>query len=287
MAPRPDHAAAPLIDEIAGHFDTGGAFVSGEPIPSGHINDTYLLKFASGAGEQDYILQRINHNVFKKPEQVMENIERVTSHARLKVLETGGYPNRQALKLISTRAGGTFYRTGEGEYWRMYRRIAGARTYEVSENPAHLYHAAKAFGSFIHQMDSLPGARLHETIPGFHHTPSRFTAFAEAAASGDPQRVRECRSEIDFLLAREADAHKVVDLLEGGQIPERVTHNDTKLNNVMIDDQTGEGLCVIDLDTVMPGSVLYDFGDLIRMGAATAAEDEHDGRLNQPGPSQV
>jgi Ser/Thr protein kinase RdoA (MazF antagonist) len=175
-----------------------------------------------------YVNQRINHLVFREPEKLMENIERVTRFARAKILAAGGDPDREALTIVPTRDGHSFHRTSEGTYWRMFRYIDGARTYDRVEDLRHVYSASKAFGNFQKMLAELPGERLHETIPN------------------------------------------------SGRIPERVTHNDTKLNNVMIDDRTGEGVCVIDLDTVMPGSILYDFGDSVRLGAATAAEDERD-----------
>ena len=234
----------------------------------GQVSDT--------TGITRYIHQRINHHVFKEPEKVMENIERVTRYAREQILAAGGDPDRETLNLIPARSGKSYYCTPEGEYWRTYKFIEGAHTYDVAKNLQQVHHAAKAFGEFQKLLDSLPGPRLHETIPNFHHTPKRFETFVQALQIDAANRAKQVKPEIDFILAREKDASVVVDLLAQGKLPERVTHNDTKLNNVLIDDQSGEGICVIDLDTMMPGSALYDFGDLIRMGTATAAEDEAD-----------
>jgi hypothetical protein len=261
---------------IPQQFAIEGRLVDAVPQSSGMINDTFVSSYQSSHGTTRYVHQRINQNVFKEPVKVMENIERVTHYARERILAAGGDPDRESLTLVPTRSGASYYCTPAGDTWRTYLFIEGAHTYEVSDNPTHVYQAAKAFGNFQKLLASLPGERLHETILNFHYTPRRFAAFQEALQLDPANRARECRPEIQFLLERESYAPVVVDLLAQGHIPERATHNDTKLNNVLIDDITGEGICVIDLDTTMPGSVLYDFGDLIRMGAATAAEDESD-----------
>jgi hypothetical protein len=264
------------IDAIIDQFDIPGERVAAAPHGGGHINDTILSRFLQSGSERCYIHQRINRNVFHHPEQVMENVERVTRYAREQVIAAGGDPERETLNLVPTRDGAFFYRTPQDEYWRTYHFIAGARTYEIPENLEMVYHAAFAFGRFLKLLAGLPGGRLHETIPNFHHTRRRFETFVQILQNDPVNRAAAVREEIDFILARERDASLAVDLLAAGDLPERVTHNDTKLNNVLIDDRTGRGICVIDLDTIMPGSTLYDFGDLIRMGTATAAEDEPD-----------
>jgi hypothetical protein len=223
-----------------------------------------------------YIHQRINHHVFAQPEKVMENIQRVTEYARQRILAEGGDPDRQVLTLIPTRTEQIFLKTLVGEYWRTYQYIEKAHSYDMMTDMRHIYSAARAFGQFQLLLDTLPGPPLHETIPDFHHTHKRFETFQTAVANDPVGRACAIQREIDFVLEREADASVVVDQLAAGSLPSRVTHNDTKLNNVLIDDVSGEGICVIDLDTVMPGTLLYDFGDLVRMGAATAAEDELD-----------
>jgi hypothetical protein len=266
----------PELDRICAAFDCPGVWVSSCPIPSGHINDTYCSEFDDGGRRTKYVNQRINHLVFREPELLMENIERVTRFARERIVTSGGDPERETLTIVPTREGRSFHRTPEGTYWRMFRYIGGARTYDRVEDIRHVYSASKAFGNFQKMLARLPGGRLHETIPNFHHTRRRFEAFREALEHDPVGRAAGIGPEIAFVLAREKDTGIVVDGLASGLIPERVTHNDTKLNNVMIDDRTGEGVCVIDLDTVMPGSVLYDFGDSVRLGAATAGEDERD-----------
>jgi len=266
----------PELDRICAAFAVEGRWVSSCPIPSGHINDTYCSEFETAGRRVKYVNQRINHLVFREPEKLMENIERVTRFAREQILAAGGDPERETLTIVPARDGKSFHRTPEGTYWRMFRYIDGARTYDRVEDLRHVYSASKAFGNFQKMLAELPGERLHETIPNFHQTRKRYEAFAEALKHDPVNRAAGVRPEVDFVVAREKDTGAVVDGLASGRIPERVTHNDTKLNNVMIDDRTGEGVCVIDLDTVMPGSVLYDFGDSVRLGAATAAEDERD-----------
>lgn len=268
------------LSEIFAQFAIDGQLVDARPHGGGHINDTYLGYYQTPNGPAQYIHQRINHHVFQEPEKVMENIERVTRYARERIQAAGGNPSRETLTLIPTRDGRSYHHAPEdtplGGYWRTYTFIPGVRTFEVATDLHQVYSAARAFGRFQTLLDSLPGPRLHETIPNFHHTRKRFEAFMQALKSNPAGHASQVQPEIEFILKREKDAAVMVDLLAQGSLPERVTHNDTKLNNVLIDDQTGEGICVIDLDTTMPGSALYDFGDLIRMGIATAAEDEPD-----------
>ncbi len=267
----------PDFEEIVKHFKFEGDFLEASPYGFGHINDTYAARFRKANGAiRRYILQRINHNVFKKPEELMQNIERVTTHLRRKIIAAGGDPERETLNLIPTLEGKAFYRTQAGDYWRAYIFIADAQTYEVVESLDHVYSAAKAFGRFQKLLSDFPAAQLHETIPGFHHTGKRFEAFVEAVERDVKNRAYSAGADIEFVEKRAGDISILVNLLEQGKLPERVTHNDTKFNNVMIDAKTGKGMCVIDLDTVMPGLSLYDFGDCVRTGAALAAEDERD-----------
>lgn len=263
------------IAGIASHFELDGTFLAAEPYGSGHINDTYAVHVKTGDGEKRFIHQRINTNVFREPENLMDNIRRVTEHLRKKILADGGDPDRETLTLIPTTKGQGFAII-DGEYWRTYKFIEGARTYDLVENLDHVYSAANALGTFQKRISDLPGKRLHETIPHFHNTRKRFDAFQTALKKDVKNRAAACKVEIDFALQREATASVLVDLLAAGKTPERTTHNDTKFNNVMIDDATGKGICVIDLDTVMPGLPMYDFGDSVRTGAATAREDETD-----------
>lgn len=264
------------LHSVIGHFDLDGELDGLEPYGTGHINDTFAGRYRGPNGTRRYIHQRLNHNVFKSPLKVMDNITRVTDYTHQQVLASGGDPRRQSLTLVPTRAGSLYHLSEQGNYWRTYLFIEGARSYDMAEGPQQLRAAARAFGNFQRLLSTLPGQRLHETIPNFHNTPLRFQQFLEALEKNCYDRAETALPEIEFILARRADTAVVTSLLETGAIPERVTHNDTKLNNVLIDDLSGEGLCIIDLDTVMPGSALYDFGDMVRSGAATAAEDEPD-----------
>jgi len=264
------------LPAIAAMFQLGGKLLETSAYGSGHINDTFLSVVQTDEGKRRFVHQRINHSVFKEPEKVMENIQRVTSHIRNKVIQAGGDPLRQVLTLVPTVDGATFCRDADGNYWRTYHFIEGARTYDIAEDLDHLYKASKAFGLFQRMLSDLPGDRLHETIPDFHNTRRRYEQFTEALARDAANRAAEAKKEIDFILARADQAPVLVELMEAGKTPERIVHNDTKFNNVMIDDRTGEAICVVDLDTVMPGLPMYDFGDSVRTGAAAAAEDETD-----------
>ena len=257
------------IHPIISQFQVPCLLTEAAPYGSGHINDTYFVRCQEGDRSVPVIIQRINHQVFKQPEKLMENVSRVTHFARERILAAGGDPERETLNLIPTWDDRSFYRTQDGDYWRCYQYIPGARTYDRAVDLHQVFTAAQAFGNFQKLLASLPGERLHETIPNFHHTRKRFETFLAAVRKDAAGRARSVAQEINFILQREADASIVVDLLASGELPERVTYNDTKLNNVLIDDLTGEGICVIDLDTMMPGSVLYDFGDLVRMGACS------------------
>jgi Ser/Thr protein kinase RdoA (MazF antagonist) len=206
----------------------------------------------------------------------MQNIQGITAHLREKIVAAGGDPARETINLVPTVEGRAFCRTPDGNYWRAAIFIEGAQTYEIVDNLDHVYHVANAFGRFQRLVSDFPAERLHETIPGFHHTPKRFAAFVEAVERDATNRAGSARAEIEFVERRVGDVPILVDLLQQGKLPQRVTHNDTKFNNVMIDDATGKGICVIDLDTVMPGLSLYDFGDAVRSGANPAAEDEQD-----------
>jgi Phosphotransferase enzyme family len=259
------------VAAAAGAFALEGEFVEAAPYGSGHINDSYRAIFERNGTQSPYILQRINHHIFKNPVTLMENIERVTAHLATQV---SGHPDcdRRVLRLIPTRSDGVLHVDVNGDYWRAYAFIDRATTYNSVESPGQAFQAAKAFGEFQRMLADLPAPRLHDTIPDFHHTPRRFAALEQAIAADFVGRVAFARQEIDFALARK-DLASV--LLDAG-LPERVTHNDTKINNVLLDDDTGEGTCVIDLDTVMPGLAAYDFGDMVRTATCSAPEDEQD-----------
>jgi len=261
----------PDIRTIAYEFQIAGDFVSAESFGSGHINDTYRVIFAYGGGQHRYILQRLNHTVFPKPLAVMENLQRVTAHLAQKF---AGQPDavRRALALVSARDGKFFYHDATGNFWRVFPFIERTRTVDVVETPAQAFAAAQAFGQFQKMLADLPTPRLHETIPDFHHTPKRFAALEKAVAADTGNRATLAKPEIEFALRHRA----ICGVLLDANLPERVTHNDTKINNVLLDAATGAGVCVIDLDTVMPGLALYDFGDMVRSMTNPAAENDHD-----------
>ncbi|MEX1115369.1 MAG: aminoglycoside phosphotransferase family protein [Akkermansiaceae bacterium] len=256
-------------------FRIYGSFVEARPHGSGHINDTYVAAFSQSGNRVRYIFQRINQRVFKDPEPLMENIARVTGELR-RQLEQAGVPDvsRRVLSLVPARDGRPFHREDCGHYWRCYVFIENARTYDIVATPGQAREAARAFGDFQRLVATLPAPRLHETIKDFHHTRSRFEALRTAVENDSWRRLHLARDEWDFIRSRESVVDVLLDLQAGGAIPERVTHNDTKLNNVMIDDATEMGVCVIDLDTVMPGLALYDFGDMVRTATSPVAEDE-------------
>lgn len=262
---------------IAREFSLSGEIVSASPYGSGHINDTFKVEVKAEGGPRRYVLQRINHNVFRRPDELMANVERVCAHTYAQLKQSGAPDaDRRTLRLIPTLASKAWHIDAAGNRWRCYHFIEDATGHDVVRSPEQAYAAAKSFGAFQALLADLPGDRLHETIPDFHHTPSRFARFQQALAKDTHGRAAAAVPEIAFALARAHEVTVVVDALRDGTLPERVTHNDTKLNNVLLDDVTQEGVCVIDLDTVMPGSVLYDFGDLVRTSTSPAAEDETD-----------
>ena len=265
------------LKAVVAQFDLEGEFVDAQPYGTGHINDTYLVRLRQGQAVVPWILQRINHRVFTKVPALMENILRVTEHVRGRLAALPGSDlRRETLTVIPTRAGKAFLEDADGNFWRTYIFITGARTYDEVRGRDMARQAAMAFGRFQKLLMDLPEPTLHETIPFFHHTPDRFARLEAAIAADAAGRAASCPAEIEFALARKASTGVLVDGIAAGRLPLRVTHNDTKINNVMIDDQDGRGICVIDLDTVMPGTVLYDFGDQIRTTTGTAAEDERD-----------
>ncbi|MEI6890606.1 MAG: aminoglycoside phosphotransferase family protein [Pontiella sp.] len=262
--------------EIANAFTCPGIYRGEIPYGSGHINDTFKVYYDVNGVEVHYIHQRINPNIFKDIPGLMENIGRVTRHQRMKFEQAGADDlDRRVLTLIPTVDGKDFYQDQSGAYWRTYTFIEGALGIDVVENTQQAFEAAKAFGEFQCQLADLPG-RLKETIPNFHHTRSRFDTLLQAVEEDSFNRAADVKAELEFAMHHEGLVDIVVDLLASGEIPERVTHNDTKLNNVLIDTTTHKGKCVIDLDTVMQGSVLYDFGDMVRTTTNTAEEDEPD-----------
>ena len=254
------------INEILSEFNIE---TKTSPYGNGHINDTYLCK-----GHDDYIIQRINTDIFKEPVKVMDNITAVTSHLREKILADNGDPSRETLNVVKTKSGDNMYVSAEGNCYRVYEYIKDNITKETAQTPDDLYQVGKAFGRFQNRLSDFPSESLYETIPDFHNTRKRFADFKEAVSNDICKRADSVTEEIEFALLRENITGTVVDLLDEGKLPLRVTHNDTKLNNVLFDSKTNNAICVIDLDTVMPGSLLYDYGDALRFGASSAAEDE-------------
>lgn len=259
------------MKDIARRFELGGEFGSAERYGSGHINDTFVVDTSNAPGESRFILQRINRNVFNDPVTLMDNVHRVTEHLGLR-REVG----RTSLSLVPVTSGDSFHVDESGEYWRMYRFLEGTRSYDSIPTVEHAREVAAEFGRFQAALRDLPGPPLAETITDFHNTPARFMQLHEALAIDSADRKRNCLSEIDYALAQEECGASLLALVQTGDIPERITHNDTKINNVMFDLQTDKAVCVVDLDTVMPGLALYDFGDMVRTATMPVAEDEID-----------
>lgn len=266
-----------LVAEIGNQFAVQGELAEAAEINTGHINSTYSGSYRQPDGSiQRYIFQSINRNVFKDPYGVMKNVERVTRHINNKVLRTKRDLGGQTLNLFPARTGGSWVEDADGGVWRCYNFIEDCVTYDVVETTRQAYQAARAFGSFQDLVSDLDASLIKETIPDFHHTPKRFQRLLDVAAADPVGRLASVHAEYEFALARQAITGVLTDAVATGAIPVRVTHNDTKINNVMIDAATDEAVCVIDLDTVMPGLVLYDFGDLVRSATSPAAEDETD-----------
>lgn len=261
----------PISDlrEVASHFVLGGNFVSADRYGSGHINDSFVVNTAIAGRTARHILQRINKHVFRDPESLMENVRRVTEHLRSK----SARPDH-CLSLLETHEGNCFFVDEEQEYWRVYRFIEGARTVDTALNTRQAREAAFAFGQFQSQMCDLPPPRLHETIADFHNTPARYRQLHRALEEDVCGRAQDCGAEIECALFFEESAGMLAALQDSGDLPLRIAHNDTKLNNVLFDERSGAATCVIDLDTVMPGLALCDFGDLVRTATVSAAEDE-------------
>lgn len=259
--------------ELIEQFQVEQDVVSIEPYGSGHINHTYLAEMSEG---KKYILQGINTTIFKNTDQLMENIINVTSYLREEIIRTGGDPKRETLTVVMTKNGKSYYTDEDGSKWRVYEFIEGAQTFDAVESKEDFYQSAVAFGKFQAQLANFPADTLHETIPNFHNTAKRYQDFEKAVEADVKGRAAEVQEEIAFVRARKGEVSELHDMLAKGELPLRVTHNDTKLNNIMIDSKTHQAICVIDLDTVMPGLSAHDFGDAIRFGANTAAEDEPD-----------
>jgi hypothetical protein len=267
---RPD--LLPHLRDIRDAFALPGRMVKAEAFGTGHINDTFLLTEEEAGGQRGYVMQRINHLVFTDPPRLMENFARVCEHLRGKVAD----PARETLRLIPTRSGEFVVHFPEWGYFRLMDQVLGTVSYDVIESHAMAEEGARAFAHFQGLLVDLPGARLHETIPAFHDTPKRWRTLQDAVQRDPLNRAAACRQVIDFALNWEANTRIVSAAMADGRVPERITHNDTKISNILFDQATQRGLCVIDLDTVMPGSVLFDLGDLVRSSGGNFQENEKD-----------
>ncbi len=256
----------------AEHFDLAGKPVSFHYNNSGHINDTVIVQTEEGGKTRRYILQRINTDIFLKPDELMENIVHVTGFLKEKILAGGGDPKRETLTVIMTKDGAPLYRDAQGNCWRMYEFIEDTVCYDKPDLPERFGQSGYIFGKFQQMLSDYPAGTLHETIPDFHNTGVRYQAFLRAIEENPAGRAGLVQEEIHFL----TDRHDYAEMLKGTAMPLRVVHNDAKLSNVLFDRSTGKALCVIDLDTIMPGYTVMDFGDAIRFGASTASEDEPD-----------
>ena len=256
------------MEAILQRFCLSGRPLTSERFGQGHINQTYLVTTDSG---RRYILQRLSRAAFHDIPALMSNVAAVTSF-----LATRSSDERQTLHLIPAIDGGDWVKDEAGEAWRVYDYVEDSVCLQVPESPEDFYQSAVAFGSFQRMLADFPAETLHETIPNFHNTPDRYRIFREKLVADPLGRAAGVQREIDFVLEREEEAAALQRMRERGELPLRVTHNDTKLNNVLFDEKTRKALCVIDLDTVMPGLVAFDFGDSIRFGASTGPEDEKD-----------
>ena len=261
------------IENVVSAFQVEGKVVEYVPFGNGHINDTRLVTMDNGV---QYVLQRINKNVFKRPDLLMENYVGVTQFIRKKIEKMGGDPMREVLNAIYTKDGKPYTIDEEGQYWRLLVYVTESMSYDKVEKPEQFYDSAVSFGDFQYMLRDYPAETLHETIVNFHNTPDRYRQLMEAIENNTAGRLAEVGQEVEFAKARREFASTLENAHKEGRLPLRVTHNDTKLNNILFDTNTGKALCVVDLDTIMPGYSVNDFGDSIRFGATTALEDETD-----------
>jgi len=260
---------------IANKFEIDGSLVYCERYGDGHINETYLIAAEHNGVQTRYILQRINNDLFADVPRLMNNIDLVTKFAYDKIAERGGDTTRETMSVIYAKDGHPFYYDGKN-YFRMYTFIEDATSYSIVKCPEDFYQSAVAFANFANLLAEFDATQLYEPLPNFHNTVKRYENFLKAVEENRSGRLDQVEEEIAFATARKDICSWIVEKLQSGEIPTKVTHNDTKLNNVMLDNATGHALAVIDLDTIMPGSICYDFGDSIRFGCNPVAEDEKD-----------
>ncbi len=261
------------IKEIISHFNIKGEYQDFEKVITGHINDSYLIR-TSMQEHPGYFLQWINNYIFKDVEGLMNNISVVTQHLSEKRSSQENH-SCKVLNIIPTTQGNNYFVDAEGEYWRLYSFIGGTHVYDVVENTEIAFEGGKAFGIFISLLADLPADRLTETIPDFHNMEMRMESFYNSVRIDPADRVKQITAEIEFVKQRAEEMMSIPALIKTGELPIRITHNDTKFNNILF-DKNEQAICIVDLDTVMPGSILFDFGDAIRTGANTASEDEKD-----------
>jgi hypothetical protein len=265
------------LRHISRQFQIYGEIRHAELCKIGHINETYTATYNQGGVPVRYVHQKINKGVFRKPVQVMRNLMRVTRHIRHQLEQEGvDEVTRRVVTVVPTRNDQPYYRDRNGDYWRTFVFVEGVETFEAVETPKQAYQAAFAFGQFQRQLVDLPEPRLHETIPEFHNTRMRFEALQAAVERDHFNRAGSAKKDIEFALGQEKLVDVILKAMAAGKIPERITHNDTKFNNVMLDVKSGKAMCVVDLDTVMPGCALYDFGDMVRTTTSPTLEDELD-----------
>ena len=270
-------AAEQTLAEVLEAFDFGSPVVGAMRFGHGHINDTFCVHTQPEDEPcASFILQRMSSAAFKNPDELMSNIIGVTEYLGKKIIEAGGDRDREAMRVIRPKNGKDYYTDSEGGAWRVYPFVKDIYCYQTVESPEMFAATARTFGRFQRMLDGYPAETLYETIPHFHDTEDRLAKFKAALAEDKLDRAKNCQKEIEFVLAHEADCSVALQALRDGRLPLRVTHNDTKLNNVLIDRKTGEGMCIIDLDTTMPGLSINDFGDSIRFGANHSKEDEKD-----------
>ena len=262
------------VEEVVGHFDLSGAYRNSYHHGEGYINDTYLVEMIDGKSSNFYILQRINNDLFTDVDALMENIDLVTSYARKTIIKRGGDPLKETLTVIKAKDGKPYYFDGE-DHFRIFVFIPNSFAYQKVNCPEDFYKSAVSFGDFSSLLDGFDATKLHEIIPHFHDTENRLEKFKKAIEADKYDRVRKVQNEIKFVLDHSYLCDKITSKL-GKEIPLRVTHNDAKLNNILFDKDTLKPLAIVDLDTVMPGCLAYDFGDSIRFGCNSAAEDEED-----------
>lgn len=263
------------LETVIEKFDFTGELKSYAPHGNGHINTTYAVEFDDNGTNHRYILQRVNNCVFKDVDSLMENIVNVTTFLRKKIVERGGNPERETMNIVKTKKGKSYLKDDDG-YYRAFLFVKDSAFFDAVDSAETFKKSGIAFGKFQKLLSDYPASTLNETIPDFHNTKVRYENFLKAVENNLSGRADTCADEIKFVTQRKDRTGKLVDMIDRGELPLRVTHNDTKLNNVLFDQKSLDCVCVIDLDTVMPGLALYDFGDSIRFGANTGAEDEKD-----------